>query len=114
VRRLVRDDELEQRAAGRPGATALRELLHEEPQLTRSEAERLLLTLLDRAGLPRPQTNVRVCGLEVDALWPAQRLIVEVDGSRTTARGPPSSATAAATRSCRRPAIASSGSPGTG
>lgn len=47
---------------------------------TRSEAERRLLALIRRAGLPRPETNVRVSGHEVDALWKAQRLVIEVDG----------------------------------
>ena len=32
------------------------------------------------ARLPRPLTNVRVAGWEVDAYWPRERLIVEVDG----------------------------------
>ncbi len=53
---------------------------HDEPRLTRSEAERRLLTLIRAAGLPTPLTTARVSGLEVDVLWPAQRLIVEVDG----------------------------------
>jgi very-short-patch-repair endonuclease len=54
--------------------------LRRQPRLTRSEAERRLLELIDRAGLPRPLTNVRVGRHEVDLLWPAQKLIVEVDG----------------------------------
>ena len=48
--------------------------------MTRSEAERALLALIRRAGLPRPETNVRVLGHEVDALWRTRRLVVEVDG----------------------------------
>jgi very-short-patch-repair endonuclease len=51
-----------------------------EPQLTRSEAERRLQRLIRAARLPKPQTNVRVAGWEVDAYWPRERLIVEVDG----------------------------------
>ena len=47
---------------------------------TRSEAERRLLRLVERARLPRPETNARLAGYEVDALWRLQRLIVEVDG----------------------------------
>ena len=47
---------------------------------TRSEAERRLRDLIRAAGLPRPRMNARVAGYEVDALWPAHRLIVEVDG----------------------------------
>jgi very-short-patch-repair endonuclease len=51
-----------------------------EPQLTRSEAERRLQRLIRAARLPKPLTNVRVAGWEVDAYWPRERLIVEVDG----------------------------------
>ncbi len=47
---------------------------------TRSEAERRLKQLCKQAGLPLPRTNARVAGHEVDAYWPAERLIVEVDG----------------------------------
>jgi len=36
--------------------------------------------LVARARLPKPHTNVRVGSYEVDAFWPAQRLVVEVDG----------------------------------
>ena len=32
------------------------------------------------AGLPLPATNVKVAGLEVDAVWHRERLVVEVDG----------------------------------
>jgi very-short-patch-repair endonuclease len=80
VRRLVADHELRVRSHGRPGARALGLLLAEGPAFTRSEAERRLLGLLARAQLPRPRTNVRVGAHEVDAYWPAQRLVVEVDG----------------------------------
>ena len=78
--RAVDEQQLLRRAAGRPGARRLRALLDDGPSLTRSEAERRLLALLARAGLPRPATNARVGRYEVDALWPAHRLIVEVDG----------------------------------
>lgn len=49
-------------------------------QLTRSALEDRFLALLDRHGLPRPCTNVHVAGREVDAFWPARRLVVELDG----------------------------------
>jgi very-short-patch-repair endonuclease len=58
----------------------MRTVLHDAPSMTRSEAERCLLRLLARARLPRPHTNVRLGAYEVDAHWPAQRLVVEVDG----------------------------------
>jgi very-short-patch-repair endonuclease len=50
------------------------------PQITRSEAERRLQRLIKAARLPRPVTNVKVAGWEVDAFWPEAKLIVEVDG----------------------------------
>ncbi|MGH2858855.1 MAG: endonuclease domain-containing protein [Solirubrobacteraceae bacterium] len=37
---------------------------------------------LDGWRFPRPQINARVAGYEVDALFPQQRLIVELDGWR--------------------------------
>lgn len=50
------------------------------PALTRSEAEeRLRQHLVDAQVLPWLH-NTRVAGYEVDFLWKAQRLIVEVDG----------------------------------
>jgi very-short-patch-repair endonuclease len=79
LRRLVEPADLVPRP-GRRGAGALRALLAAGVAPTRSEAERRLLELVERAGLPRPQTNVRLADHEVDALWRAQRLVVEVDG----------------------------------
>ena len=78
-RRLATREELEHYGPGRP---ALRSALaaHDEPSLTRSEAERRLLELIRAAGLPHPRTNTRVAGMEVDMLWRSQRLVVEVDG----------------------------------
>jgi very-short-patch-repair endonuclease len=69
IRRLVARDEL------RP---ALRRT--DEPQFTRSEAERRLVELIRAAGLPAPLTNVTVAGYEVDCFWPRHKLVVEVDG----------------------------------
>ena len=71
-----------ERGAGRRGVRKLRAIVSDldEPTFTRSEAERLLLEVVRAGGLPLPQTNVRLAGLEVDALWPEQRLVVEVDG----------------------------------
>ena len=82
ARQLVTEREIEaclDRAAGRPGAPALRALLA-NPIVTRSEAERLLLRLIRDAGLPRPRTNVLVAGKRVDAWWPEHNLVVEFDG----------------------------------
>jgi putative AbiEi antitoxin of type IV toxin-antitoxin system len=62
-----------------PGRAEL-EAMQEQPGITRSEAEARLLDLIVKAGLPRPLTNVRVHGYEVDMYWPQERLVVEVDG----------------------------------
>ncbi len=70
------------RAPGRAGVGIVRAFLHREAglTLTRSDAERRLLKLVRAARLPPPLVNARVAGLEVDFLWPRERLIVEVDG----------------------------------
>jgi very-short-patch-repair endonuclease/predicted transcriptional regulator of viral defense system len=67
---------------GRRGAASLRAVLEArlEPSLTRSEAEALLLELIRSAGLPAPETNAHLLGHEVDFLWRAAKLVVEVDG----------------------------------
>ena len=77
---LASRTEIAAQLSNRRGARALHAALHDEPTLTRSEAERRLLDLIRKAGLPRPQTNVKIAGYEVDLLWRQQRLIVEVDG----------------------------------
>lgn len=70
-----------ERYPAKSGGPRLRALLDAgPPALTRSEAEERFLTLVQRARLPRPRTNVKVAGYEVDLVWPAQRLVVEVDG----------------------------------
>jgi very-short-patch-repair endonuclease len=47
--------------------------------MTRSQAERRLLELIEQAGLPPPRTNVKVAGHEVDLHWPDHNLVVEFD-----------------------------------
>jgi len=83
--KLVTERQLETalaRSTGRPGAPALRALLASQqgPAITRSKAERLLRALVRRAGLPMPTTNITLLGYLVDAVWPEQRLVLEVDG----------------------------------
>ena len=48
--------------------------------VTRSELEEAFLALCDDHGLPRPDTNAHIEGIEVDFVWRDARLIVEVDG----------------------------------
>jgi very-short-patch-repair endonuclease/predicted transcriptional regulator of viral defense system len=61
------------------GTAALKRLLESEPHLTRSDAEVIVRDLIRTAGLPQPEANVRVEGFEVDLVWRAQRLVVEID-----------------------------------
>lgn len=80
ARRLIRPADLLRRCDRRRGARLLRQALESEPGITRSEAERRLMRLLGRAGLPAPLTNVRVGRFEVDLLFSDERLVLEVDG----------------------------------
>jgi very-short-patch-repair endonuclease len=61
------------------GTAALKELTETEPHLTRSDAEILARDLIRRAQLPEPEGNVRIEGHEVDLVWRAQRLVIEID-----------------------------------
>jgi very-short-patch-repair endonuclease len=62
------------------GVNALRAAIATQPKLTRSEAERRLVELIRAARLPEPLTNATIGRHEVDLLWDASRLVVEVDG----------------------------------
>jgi very-short-patch-repair endonuclease len=53
-----------------------------DPAPTRSELEARFTRLCDDHGIERPETNVRIEGIEVDFVWRDRRLIVEVDGYR--------------------------------
>jgi very-short-patch-repair endonuclease len=71
-------------APGRRGAAKLRrarERQREGETVTRSELEERFLELVRAAGLPQPRVNARLHGYEVDFHWPAERLVVEVDGA---------------------------------
>jgi very-short-patch-repair endonuclease len=59
---------------------ALNEHVRLATSLTRSELEDAFVALLDVHGLSRPLTNHLVLGMKVDAVWPAHRLAVELDG----------------------------------
>jgi very-short-patch-repair endonuclease len=76
-----------ERHPGRPGSKVLARLAgsRERPVgITRNELEEAFLALVDRHGLPRPRMNahlaVRGRFFEVDALWEARRVAVELDG----------------------------------
>ena len=68
-----------QRANGRRGMGRLERALAAEPDLTKSELERAFVELCENAGIPRPQVNTAIVGLEVDFAWPDRRLAVEAD-----------------------------------
>ncbi len=78
----VRD--IADRYPGRPGRGKLMTLLDDvvEPALTRSPPELLLLKKLRKVGVPRPRTNARIAGMEVDLLFPDHGVAVEIDGYR--------------------------------
>ena len=73
---------LARRHPHRRGIPAIRALLAagSDPSFTRSEAEACFLALVRRAQLRAPATNVTLRGYEVDFLWRAERLVVEIDG----------------------------------
>jgi predicted transcriptional regulator of viral defense system len=75
-----------QRANGRRRLSELTTAIarHTPGQIVREELEHRFLELLHKAGLPQPQTNVKVKTwrqtYEVDCLWPDQGVAVELDG----------------------------------
>lgn len=78
---LIAVDELTSRSKGFRGVKRLRTALesHRPAAFTRSGLERRFLQLTQRAGLPRPSTNLFIEGYELDAYWPVQRFAVELD-----------------------------------
>jgi very-short-patch-repair endonuclease len=74
------------RHPGARGCRMLRQLLAEldasghSPLFLRSQAEEAGLAMVRSGDLPRPLSNARILGLEVDFLWPDLRLVMEVDG----------------------------------
>lgn len=82
---LVHPGELRQAADGKPGAgpKRIRDLLDRQTfVLTRTELERIFVPLAERAGLPRPETQARVNGFDVDFYFAGLGLVVETDGGR--------------------------------
>lgn len=85
--KLVKDADIQaamERCPRRKGVKALRALLEAEKEtgFTRSKAERILKRLVRQAGLEQPAFNTTVMGVEVDALWAAHKVVIEVDGHR--------------------------------
>ncbi len=83
-RNLLRLRELEsicERGRGRRALRPVRRLLMElgAPAEGRSPLEIRFAEFLRDRGIPAPSQNVLVLGHEVDALWPAAKLVVELD-----------------------------------
>jgi hypothetical protein len=53
--------------------------LYEPPRFTRSGTESYFVSLVERAGLPRPSTSYVEAGHELDVYWPELRFAVEID-----------------------------------
>ena len=81
-----------ERAHGRKRLSALKQALrHYTPgQIVREELEHRFLELVRAAGLPPPETNVKIKArgrrYEIDCLWREQRVAVELDGRAAHAR----------------------------
>jgi predicted transcriptional regulator of viral defense system len=81
-----------ERAHGRKRLGVLLEAVaaHRPGQIIRSELEHRFLELVRAAGLPPPETNVKITArgrrYEIDCLWREQRVAVELDGRAAHAR----------------------------
>jgi predicted transcriptional regulator of viral defense system len=81
-----------QRAHGRKRLAVLTEAIahHTAGQIVRSELEHRFLELVRAAGLPAPETNVKVRtrrrSYEIDCLWRRHAVAVELDGRAAHAR----------------------------
>jgi very-short-patch-repair endonuclease len=78
--------QLLERHPGRRGVATLRVLLEDRGPdgIARNDFEEAFVALLDADGLPRPRLNadraLRGRFFDVDCLWQAQQLVVELDG----------------------------------
>jgi very-short-patch-repair endonuclease len=70
-----------ERGWGRHALKPIRPIVVEarRPDTTNSPLEDRFLAFCREHGLPKPLTNVVIEGKEVDAFWPAKRLMVELD-----------------------------------
>ena len=78
--RLPHLAELLDRESYHPGLRLLRPYVEQPTGPTRSQFEDRFVAFAREHGLPTPRTNTRVAGYEVDALFPDERVIVELDG----------------------------------
>jgi very-short-patch-repair endonuclease len=85
VKGLVTPDDLRDiltRTPGRRGAPLLKAVLarHEGPIKFRSGGERIVLAILNRARLPKPEVNAIAEGREIDFLYREPKVAIELDG----------------------------------
>ena len=83
AKRLTDTTRLQQaldRHKGGRGTARLRRMLELGVDDLRSRAERALRHWLRAASLPSPQFNAQIGPWRIDALWPEQRLAVEING----------------------------------
>jgi very-short-patch-repair endonuclease len=80
---LTKVREAQARVPGRKGRHRLDRVLaaYEARPMTRSEAERRFLALIQSHALPQPRANQLLHGYEVDFHWPDDALVVEIDGA---------------------------------
>lgn len=74
--------DLLERNRGRRGARQLRSVIaavDPATRRTRSDLEAIFLRTCKRHGLPKPESNVEILGVEVDFHFPGTRLTVEID-----------------------------------
>ena len=82
---LTELEELLASSPGRRGRKPLHDVLTDaviEPR-ARSDLESDFLQFCHERGIPAPIVNTLVEGFEVDMAWPAQRLVIELDGYET-------------------------------
>lgn len=72
--------DVHERNRGRTGATAAEKLLRAAGEGGASEAERLLIRLLRKAGIRGWRTHVKCLGYEIDVAFVNERVAIEVDG----------------------------------
>jgi very-short-patch-repair endonuclease len=78
--RLADLSDLKRRHPRNPSTKRLESLVRPTEAPTRSQFEDAFLAFVERYDLPRPEVNQRVAGHEVDMLFRAQKLVVELDG----------------------------------
>jgi very-short-patch-repair endonuclease len=72
--------ELLTRQPRHPGATRLKALAATTTGPTRSEFEDAFFGFVRRFNLPLPLANAKIAGYEVDILYPAEKVVIELDG----------------------------------